>query len=434
MESGGAVINLLSRRRYLLVLAILLGIGAFLVVKHNSRPMYQADARLALGPELSSSQEAQTAVNRARAIATSKQVLGAAIDAANVPRTTDQMSGYVDVTGVGDSGIAQLSVQDSDPAVAAALCRALAKATIDFVNSTNSESLKATLASIDAQLQQALAEYVQVQPKAATGSASSAAQLAAIGDNMNALAAARGQLLARQAQVVPASVIDQPAVLGTRIGSNRGVVAALCAVGALLFWLLAAATMESLRPLWPDLQSIGRYFGAPVLGRMNAEPTADDSQAAEVTDRLILSADHHHSDVVVVASGRGVPYEFAARLETLLRAREDTKTDVQSVPDGRLVGGLYLPAGVEAGFAGNGAAKSSAQVVTKTKRPRLGPTTTQKMRSVLPFELASLAPSKGTGIVVVARPGRPRAHLSAAEELVRCSDWPVIGVIEVVPA
>ncbi len=428
MDSGEAVYRLLFKRKYLLVVAVIVGIAAFFVAAHRSSPSFRAEARIMLGPELNSSQEAQTVVNRARAIATSNQILGQAVKTAHVERTVEQIKGNVDLTSVGDSGIAQLSVQDADPAVAAVLCRSLADATANFVNATNSASLKATLASIDSELQQAMTQYAQVQPQALTGSASSTAELAAITDNMNALAAARGQLLAKQAQSVPASVVDEPAPLGVKQSSDRGLLAGLCVIGALLFWLLAAAVMESIRPTWTDAGSLARRFGAPTLGRISADVSPDDPATIAAIDRLVLSAQRLGTDVVVLGADDALPDQFARRLESLLKARKERLLAMsrKSSQDFR----EYQPPR-PAPPPVHGSSTADGRVLTEPRLGELASSAIPGPHTVLTLESSSLAPADGAGVVLVGARHQRRSAVCQVEQLLSCSEWPVIGAIEV---
>jgi hypothetical protein len=429
MDADETLSRLFRQRRYLPVLAILIGFAIILIVQHQSAPTYRADARLVLGPELNSSQEAQTVVSRARAIATSNKVLTTAIQSAKVPRTVGKVAGEVSLSGISDSGIARLSVTDADPAIAAALCRALGTATTAFINTTNSEPVQSTLASIDSQLQQALSDYKQTQSQVG-GSVAAVAQLAAINENINALSTARGQLLARHAQAVPAAVVDQPPALGVRTSSNFGTVVGLAATSAVLIWLLAAAVMESFRPTLPTLRSVGRHFDAPVLGKVRDDLAPDDAQTSEAIDRLVLSAQHLRAGTLVVA-GERASAEFVSRLDSLLKEKAsiaDHSTFSETVD---YVGETASPLPVRARGAVALGTKAEEGIAVPASRNGRATKVATPPRRALPFELGHLAPSRGTGVVVVANSGVRRSKLGAIEELVRCSYWPVVGVIQV---
>jgi len=428
MDSDETLSRLFRQRRYLLVLAGLLAAGVFVLVQSGVRASYQADARLVLGPELSSSQEAQTVVARAHAIATSDAVLTTALRDAKAPRSLNQFRHEVSLSGVNDSGLAKLSVTDADPAVAAALCRSLAAATTAFINTTNSAPMIATLASIGSQLQAAIGQYQLAQTGAAAGSATDQAQLAGISDNITALSTARGQLLARQAQQVPAAVVDQPPALGTRTKSDVLIVGGLCAVGGLLVWLLAAAVLETFRPTLPTLRAVGRHFDAPVLGKLRADLPSNDAETADAIDRLILSAKHLRADTLVVAGGPETTDSFVARLDAVLSMTSSANSAPPYPAD--LTSSVAVgPRGAIALGAPTEQASHAPSRDGKSGKAAQSPHTP---RNAVPFDLAHLAPSRGTGVVVVARPGTKRAHLQAIEEMVRCSYWPVVGVVQVI--
>lgn len=427
MDADETLRRLFRQRRYLLALAILLAAGAFVFVHSNAHASYRADARLVLGPELSSSQEAQTVVARAHAIATSDAVLETALKNAKSPRTLSQFRHEVSLSGVNDSGLARLSVADADPAVAAALCRSLAAATTTFINTTNSATTTSTLASINSQLQEAIGEYAAAQTGAPANAVTDQPQLAAINENITALSTARGQLLARQAQQVPAAVLDQPPALGTRTSSDVLTIVSLCIVGALLVWLLATAVAESFWPTLPTLRAVGRHFDAPVLGKLRADLPAGDNETADVVDRLILSAQHLRTDTLVVAGGPDATDAFVVGLGALLSTKASARSGLAYATD------LALPVAV--GTRGAVALGTAAEQVSQ---PAARNGRSAKAHHVpwhaVPFDLAHLAPSSGTGLVVVARPGMRREQLRGVEEMVRCSYWPVVGVIQVTGA
>ena len=423
MDADETLARLFRQRRYLLVLAVLLAAGAFIVVRHNTHAHYRADARLVLGPELSSSQEAQTVVARAHALATSDAVLTVAVKNAHSLRTSDQLRGEVSLSGLNDSGLARLSVTDTDPAIAAVLCRSLAAATVNFINSTNSAPANSTLTSIDSQLQAAIDQYEAAESEGTAGAAAGQARLAAISENITALSTARGQLLARQAQQVPAAVVDQPPALGVRTRSELATVASLCAVGALLVWLIAAAIVESFRPTLPTLRAVGRHFHAPVLGKLQDDLAIDDAETAESVDRLILSAQHLRAETIVVAGGADATPSFVTRLDALLSAKASASGQSYARD-------LALPVAVGTrGAVALGAAVERASLPAarngKSAKAYYVP------RHAVPFDLAHLAPSRGTGVLVVTRPGITVAQLREVEEMVRCSYWPVVGVVQV---
>lgn len=424
MDADETLRRLFQQRRYLLVLAILLAAGAFVLVHSSAHASYRADARLVLGPELSSSQEAQTVVARAHAIATSDAVLETALKNAKSPRTLSQFRHEVSLSGVNDSGLARLSVTDADPALAAALCRSLAAATTTFINTTNSATTTSTLASINSQLEAAIAA---AQTGAPANAVTDQPQLAAINENITALSTARGQLLARQAQQVPAAVLDQPTALGTRTSSDVLTIVSLCIVGALLVWLLAAAVVESFWPTLPTLRAVGRHFDAPVLGKLRADLPAGDNETAEAIDRLILSAQHLRADTLVVAGGPDATDAFVVGLGALLSTKASARSGLADTTD------LALPVAV-----GTRGAVALGTTAEQMSQPAARNGRSAKAHHVpwhaVPFDLAHLAPSSGTGLVVVARPGMRREQLRGVEEMVRCSYWPVVGVIQVTGA
>jgi hypothetical protein len=426
MDADETLARLFRQRRYLIVFAAVLAAGAFILVRQNTHASYRADARLVLGSELSSSQEAQTVVARASAIATSDAVLTVALKNAHSLRTVDQLRGEVGLSGLNDSGLARLSVTDADPAIAAALCRSLAAATVNFINTTNSAPTTSTLTSIDSQLQAAIDQYDAIESGSSTaGSIADQARLAAISENITALSTARGQLLARRAQQVPAAVVDQPPALGTRTKSEVATTAGLCVVGGILVWLIAAAVLESFRPTLPTLRAVGRYFDAPVLGTLQVDLDLADAETTEAIDRLILSAQHLRAETIVVGGRADLSPSFVTRLDALLSAKALVTSDHSYGRDLALPSTVGIRGAVALGTAIEQASLPAARNGKSTKIYHV-------LRHAVSFDLAHLAPSGGTGVLVVTKPGSKRAQLHEVDEMVRCSYWPVVGVIQVI--
>jgi hypothetical protein len=433
MDADETLSRLFRQRRYLAVIAVIVGVAVLAFVQRGMHPTYRAESRLLLGPELNSAQEAAADVSRARAIATSTAVLATAIKQANVSRSVSEVRAEVALAGVGDSGLAQLSVVDADPAIAAALCRALGHATTDFVNRTNNAPISATLASVEQQLQDALTQYADVQARA-SGPASQP-QLAAVSENINSLSTVRGQLLARQALAVAASVVDEPKALGTKTTSNILPIAGLTVVGTILAWLLASALMEAFRPTLPTLRSVARAFDAPALGRIRADLAPADAETAQTLGRVMLSAQHLDAATLVTGGGRTATPELVSRLDNLL-TKSARQTGPGAVPADLLptLRTLAVPAGVGARNGGRAKTATGYANGTAVAASRNGRGTKPQPipHHALPLSLAHSAPAVDTGMLLITRRHATRSELRSFEELLRCTNWPIVGVVEVV--
>jgi hypothetical protein len=430
MDADETLSRLFRQRRYLAVIAVIVGVAVLAFVQRGVHPTYRAESRLLLGPELNSAQEAAADVSRARAIATSTAVLATAIKQANVSRSVSEVRAEVALAGVGDSGLAQLSVVDADPAIAAALCRALGHATTDFVNRTNNAPISATLASVEQQLQDALTQYADVQARA-SGPASQP-QLAAVNENINSLSTVRGQLLARQALAVAASVVDEPKALGTKTTSDMLPIAGLTVVGTILAWLLASALMEAFRPTLPTLRSVARAFDAPVLGRIRADLAPADAETAQTLGRVMLSAQHLDAATLVTGGGRTATPELVSRLDNLL-TKSARQTGPGAVP-ADLSPTLRTLAGVGARNGGRAKTATGYANGTAVAASRNGRATKPQPipNHALPLSLAHSAPTVATGMLLITRRHATRSELRSFEELLRCTNWPLVGVVEVV--
>jgi len=129
------------------------------------------------------------------------------------------------------------------------------------------------------------------------------------------------------------------------------------------------------------------------------------------------------AETIVVAGGADATPSFVTRLDALLSAKASASGQSYARD-------LALPVAVGTrGAVALGAAVERASLPAarngKSAKAYYVP------RHAVPFDLAHLAPSRGTGVLVVTRPGITVAQLREVEEMVRCSYWPVVGVVQV---
>jgi hypothetical protein len=229
---------------------------------------------------------------------------------------------------------------------------------------------------------------------------------------------------------VAAKVVDEPPALGVRTASNVLAVAGLAIVAAFLLWLLTAVLMEALRPTFPVLRSVGRSFDAPVLGRLAPDLPPDDPETAETLDRIVLSAQHLRVETLVVGGHRSATPQFVSRLDEFLAARGRSmqklvREQVLSFKEAVVPAAVSTPSGV--GAETGGTALLPVQPSTNGRAPKARP----MPHHAVVTDLAHLAPPTSAGVLVVTHPGAPRSELRIIEELVRCTYWPVVGIVQI---
>jgi hypothetical protein len=381
----------------LIALMTVIGLSVPLLLAQVQGEDYSASARLVIGGvDTRDGQEAAALADTALGLATTPAVIAQAVSTSGATRDQVEVALNVQVDPVGSSGVLQLTVTDSDPAVAASLAKTLATEIVqlrtDVVTGGTQTLLTETGQQIDAltqniaDIENQLAELPQpilpAQPSAAFTTLNLRHQEAVA--QRAALEGQRQVLSQTLATTVQPKVIDDSAATGIAVPRALPTRLAVGALLGLLVGIALAAAVESLRPTL-GRTALARQLGAPLLGHLPRRPEQDtalrDPWLANYLTLAAKEADVHSVQLVPVGQPADVD-----RLAGWLHEPGDGRPDV--VP-------LVLDAG-----------GSHDEVVTQQK-------------------LAE----PGTGVVVVAPDVVRGRDLADVERYVQLTKRPVIGVI-----
>jgi hypothetical protein len=294
---------------------------------------YTSSVRVMLGPQISGTPEAATAIaDGARAIVTSPGIVAQAVADARVDRDpTALANGSIGLQPIGSSGIVQLDVSDADPAIAAAIANSLANGLVERWIAANGAGADDVTRELQAKVDQMTADITTLDTRIArqnvllaeatddvTRSRVQADREAALSERDGlvqqrlALEAEIGQILANAAGTFVPRVVD-PAMPPPRADpANRIPVVAL---GALLGFLLgagAAAVIETFRPTLVGDDAISDALGAPILGGLSLDGDVSFTDGERLPLQVRLAATRAEARAVEL-----VPIDWPAGGPTL---------------------------------------------------------------------------------------------------------------------
>jgi uncharacterized protein involved in exopolysaccharide biosynthesis len=412
----------------LIALYVLAGVCAVLALQADKQPLYSGSARIVLdAPDPESRAEAVAIADTAKAIATSPSQVEAAMSQAGItgrdPTATAEH--HVGVSGLGSSGVIELSVSDRDPKVAIALTNALA-AQVIRARLTNSEGkVKQALSQLDVQIGDLNQRIAMLEANIRSLDERLAGSLSPqgaeeLGVERDQATRTRASLLQQQAAVETQrsnvlsgdSLRPNPTIISRASPPAKAKPSALfpaLVLGAFLSLILGigfAGLVEAFRPTLVGPDVLAREFQAPLLGVLPDEPGADGSldEADHVAGRLRLAADG--ADLRRVA---------------LVAAEEDM--DIRPFAERLQAATRY--------FNGHqGPSTSGDPAVTTT--PRLG----RKGDHLRGLQVQPFVPGAGpitngsrAGLVVVLPTTVKKADLAATHHLLATAKLPLLGII-----
>jgi capsular polysaccharide biosynthesis protein len=271
--------RIFRRHALLLVAAVLAGLAVVWLIHSDDRAQYAASARLVLdSPDPANSAQSGALADTARAIASGRGLVVAALADADVRRDPDQFGrDQIDVVPLGASGVLQLTVRDHDPRAAVAIANALARKVIAARQRVSDGTASAAVRALTRQVAQVQGQLADVEqqiddrtPAVGTPVVADVAlrRLERSRDALNQqLGQLQGQLVTIQGQRAlrpQASVLDQahsaPAVPRRLVADYL-----LGALLGLVVGLAAAAARETFSPSVVGPAALARALGAPVL-------------------------------------------------------------------------------------------------------------------------------------------------------------------------
>lgn len=429
-------------RQHWVLIAALGVVGIIIGALHARQPStYTASTRLVLGTaDPKSRTESGSIADTAKAIATSLTQVRRALEDADVSQRNpaEVAQQHVSVSGLGTSGVVQMSVSDKDPKVAQAVANALAVRVIRVRSEVASGQLQLVLTDLSKRVDDINLQIAEVDQKidglnveiAQTASPSTANSLRAKRDDAarqrDFLAQSRALLESERISVVSAnaarpraSVISAASVPTHTDSSPYAQETILGALLGLLLGIGLAGMIETFRPTLVGSDSVAREFETPLLGRI---PTDQDEQRARqllarIAQRLRLAAESVDArEVGLVAVGPDVEVGFlAATLDQLANAGVATATQRQV-------------ASAE-GYGAAGARRVAAAEAEGGARGPGGRQWASRCR-IRPFGLLDERTDNGsTALVLISPTVVKKEEIDEVSHLLRVAGSPLVGLI-----
>jgi capsular polysaccharide biosynthesis protein len=315
MELNEVFRRIVGQHWKLIALCFLAGVGVALALRADTQPLYSGSARIVLdAPDPESRAEAVAIADTAKAIATSPAQVEAAMKQVGITGRdpTAIAEHHVAVSGLGSSGVIEISVSDRDQETAIALTNALS-AQVIRARLTNSEGkVKEALSKLDLQLSDLDQRIAMLEANIRSLDERLAGPLSpqraeTLGVERDQAARTRASLLQQQATVETQrtnvlsddSLRPNPTIISRASppakANPSGVFPALVLGGflGLILGVGIAGLVEAFRPTLVGPDVLAREFQAPLLGMLVEQPGANGSvdEADHVAGRLRLAAD-----------------------------------------------------------------------------------------------------------------------------------------------
>ncbi|MGY1620133.1 hypothetical protein ACI797_25625 [Geodermatophilus sp. SYSU D00691] len=278
MDLNQAAQRILRRHWLVILVMVLAGVAVPLQLARMQEPTYQASARLTIGTwDTRDVQESSALADTALAIATSRDTVTAALQAADLWRPRVTLVENVQVASVGTSGVLELTVVDGSPRAAAALADAFAQEIVRIRDEAIFGASRQSLADLDARIAEVDA-WIESVENAAARAVAQLRDVEALALQHDQAVAERAQLGAQRERLVATlATAVAPRIVASAGSSGSLVPTAVVtrlAIGGLLGLVLGvaiAATLESWRPTL-DGPATARHLGAPLLARLRRAP------------------------------------------------------------------------------------------------------------------------------------------------------------------
>jgi capsular polysaccharide biosynthesis protein len=327
----------------IIVPLVVLGMLIALLLQVTSARTYTASTRLVLDtPDPKSRTEAMSISDTAKAIATSPALVRRALNDAKLSGThaVDIAKNHVSVTGLGASGVVQLSVSDGNAAHAKAIANALAGEVIDTRLAFSRGQFQKVLPQLDERIT-ALSDQIadldgQIDSLSvqavATSSAQAANSLRARRDDLvttrDSLAQQRGELQSERISLLSAnalrpnsSVISRATIPTHRDPGHWLIDVILGGLLGLIVGIGVAAALEAIRPTVVGSDNVAETLDTPLIGELPSVYPGEVASATEdltpLKTRLVVAGEAAGSRLVgLVAADRSVDlWQLATHLD-----------------------------------------------------------------------------------------------------------------------
>jgi capsular polysaccharide biosynthesis protein len=426
VEANELATRLLRRYGLLLLLAVVLPTAALGAFVYRQQPTYTAHARILAAAVTPRAQaEAVALVSQVRAVATSRDLVAAALGDARLVGDPDEIVANVVVTGLGTSAVVDLAYTDADPLRAQQIAAALVKVTTTQLDKVRIGGLPEVLKSIDDQLtdlakkRAPLLAAAQANPRDLIA----LSRLSGIDRLINDLSGDRNRLAEDAAAAGHATVLASPTVPDQSDSRGLPAKAGLAAIVGLALGLVAVGCIETLRPTVSGAARVGRLLDVPVLGAIRSDPVA----LSDVGRRVRLAAQRAKvSTVVLVRATRAlVKPELVDRVEAAT-LRPDAVSARVAIP----IEGRQAPVLTDSSTMDEPAmqAVTGLAVITANDNNKAGRAPALRRVCALD-ELDPAAESDKIGLVVLVGATTRLAAVHSVRDLLAASGWPLLGVL-----
>lgn len=428
MEIDEVAARLLRQYWALMLLCIAVPLLAIALTVAKQPARYAADARIVTGSSVPvSNAQADAIVSQVEGIATGRTAAAHALQAARVSRNLNNfIANNVSVTGLGGSQVVDLSVSDRSPKVAATATKVLATEVVASINNVGQSGLSAALKAIDQEIVR-LSEQRGVAAAAVTANPKNEqlqAKLAGLDQVVANFSGDRSRLLIQASTQGLATVIDEPVVPVRPESKALAQKLGLAGLLGLVAGILIASIAETIRPTVPGARRVSRRLDAPTLGRLvGGEVLGERTPGLDnLALRLRLAATHAGVATIALVDING-DRELAGLARGLQRTLQVAS-----------VGGMAAHAGSAAdnnhhvNLSGEAVVGVGAGVLVQGRQLA----TENQTLHVYPMSQMKHPAGMGrVGMLVLSGPVARVSRISALDDLVTSSGWPIIGVVGV---
>lgn len=432
MEVNEVATRLLRRYWSVLLLAVLLPVVAMGVFVNRQHSTYTAHARILAATTTPRAQaEATALVSQVQAIATSRDLVAAALKDGNVSADPATIVKHVTVTGLGSSALVDLAYTDEQALRAQQITNVLAKAITTQLDTVRIGGLPDVLKNIDDQLtdlaskRAPLAAAVQANPHDLVA----ANRLSGMDRLISDLSGDRNRLAEEAAAAGHAAVVTAPIVPLDPDAKGLAAKLAIAALLGLALGLIIVGINEVMRPAVSGATRVGRLLDVPMLGIIKPNPVA----LADVGRRIRLAARRADVSTVVLvrATRAALTPELVDRIEAAT-LRPDTVASRIAIPIGPRQDLLDSPTMIIADDSPTQVTTSLALLTMKEngKPAKENSHHPQDLRRICALdELDPGAEADRIGMVVLVAANTRITSVDAIRDLLAASGWPLLGVL-----
>jgi capsular polysaccharide biosynthesis protein len=432
VEVNEVATRLLRRYWSVLLLAVLLPVVAMGVFVNRQHPTYTAHARILAATTTPRAQaEAAALVSQVQAIATSRDLVAAALKDGNVSADPTTIVKHVTATGLGTSALVDLAYTDEQALRAQQITNVLAKAITTQLDSVRIGGLPDVLKNIDDQLtdlaskRAPLAAAVQANPHDLVA----ANRLSGMDRLISDLSGDRNRLAEEAAAAGHAAVVTSPIVPLDPDAQGLAAKLAIAALLGLALGLIIVGINEVMRPAVSGASRVGRLLDVPMLGIIKPNPVA----LADVGRRIRLAARRADVSTVVLvrATRAALTPELVDRIEAAT-LRPDTVASRIAIPIGPRQDRLDSPTMV---IGDDSPTQVTTSLALLTMKDNGKPA---KENSHHPYDLHRVcaldeldpgAEADRIGMVVLVAANTRLTSVDAIRDLLAASGWPLLGVL-----